>query len=149
MKIISPYKDYYDYLSGIYGVDPKIVLDRRDHDEISTEGTVSLVICGKSYDGLFKNGKYHWGSDLEMFNEFDRAFPNKNKNKNPYDAIFIREYWEFLFKTPQKDYLDINNKLNCPIVLVQRSNKSSDTTYHKYPILQKLDFTTPNKHTRV
>ena len=29
MKIISKYKDYYDYLTGIYGVDDKIVLDRR------------------------------------------------------------------------------------------------------------------------
>lgn len=29
MKIISQYKDYYDYLIGFYGIDEKIVLDRR------------------------------------------------------------------------------------------------------------------------
>ncbi len=28
MKIISKYKDYYDYLQGIYGVDEKLILDR-------------------------------------------------------------------------------------------------------------------------
>ena len=27
MKIISKYKDYYDYLQGIYGVDEKLILD--------------------------------------------------------------------------------------------------------------------------
>lgn len=29
MKLISKYKDYYDYLQGIYGIDEKIVYDRR------------------------------------------------------------------------------------------------------------------------
>ena len=28
MKIISKFKDYYDFLQGIYGVDPLLVLDR-------------------------------------------------------------------------------------------------------------------------
>ena len=29
MKIISKYKDYYDYLSGVWGEDPKLVLVRK------------------------------------------------------------------------------------------------------------------------
>jgi len=29
MKILGKYKDYYDYLQGIYDVDPLLVLDRR------------------------------------------------------------------------------------------------------------------------
>ena len=29
MKIIDKYKDYYDYLQGIYGQDPLAVYDRR------------------------------------------------------------------------------------------------------------------------
>lgn len=33
MKILSPYKDYYDYLTGIYGEDPLIILDRRNHKQ--------------------------------------------------------------------------------------------------------------------
>ena len=28
MKIIAKVKDYYDYLKGIYGEDPKLVLNR-------------------------------------------------------------------------------------------------------------------------
>lgn len=33
MKILSSYKDYYDYLVGIYGEDPILVLDRREHSQ--------------------------------------------------------------------------------------------------------------------
>lgn len=33
MKIISKAKDYYDYLSGIYGIDEQIVYDRRNFEE--------------------------------------------------------------------------------------------------------------------
>lgn len=33
MKIISKVKDYYDYLSGIYGIDEQIVYDRRKFEE--------------------------------------------------------------------------------------------------------------------
>jgi hypothetical protein len=33
MKIISKIKDYYDYLSGIYGIDEQIVYDRRKFEE--------------------------------------------------------------------------------------------------------------------
>ena len=32
MKIICKVKDYYDYLSGIYGIDEQIIYDRRDYD---------------------------------------------------------------------------------------------------------------------
>ena len=32
MKIISKYKDVYDYLTGIYGEDPLLILDRREFD---------------------------------------------------------------------------------------------------------------------
>lgn len=33
MKILSSYKDYYDYIVGIYGEDPILVLDRRVHNQ--------------------------------------------------------------------------------------------------------------------
>jgi len=36
MKIIDNKKDYYDYLSGIYGIDNLIVYDRRGSVPIST-----------------------------------------------------------------------------------------------------------------
>ena len=33
MKILSNYKDYYDYLTGVYGEDPLIVLDRTKYNQ--------------------------------------------------------------------------------------------------------------------
>ena len=84
MKIISNYKDYYDHLTGIYGVDPLVVYDRRSHfydsslekknvssvtvfqprtlDENFTENsieTVVLFIAGKEYMLLSRNGKLY------------------------------------------------------------------------------------------
>lgn len=34
MKIIAKYKDYYDYLQGVYGIDPLATYDRRDSEYI-------------------------------------------------------------------------------------------------------------------
>ena len=53
MKIISKYKDYYDYLVGTYGEDPKLILDRREGfilSKDSTECKYQLYICGKIID---------------------------------------------------------------------------------------------------
>ena len=40
MKIIDNKKDYYDYLSGIYGIDDQIVFDRRDSKMLFAEGVL-------------------------------------------------------------------------------------------------------------
>ena len=47
MKIIDNKKDYYDYLSGIYGIDNQIVFDRRDSKMLFAEGVLQpgLVEC--------------------------------------------------------------------------------------------------------
>ena len=37
MKIIDKKKDYYDYLSGIYGIDDKVVYDRRGAVVLNSE----------------------------------------------------------------------------------------------------------------
>ena len=47
MKIISKYKDYYDYLSGIYGEDPLKILDRREVDP--SDNIRTIVFCDKIY----------------------------------------------------------------------------------------------------
>ncbi|MBQ2175011.1 MAG: hypothetical protein II453_08095 [Alphaproteobacteria bacterium] len=40
MKIIDNKKDYYDYLSGIYGIDDLIVYDRRNSKILKADGTL-------------------------------------------------------------------------------------------------------------
>lgn len=53
MKIISKYKDYYDYLVGIYEIDEKLVLDRTKFDVPSYSNVVTFYICGKCIDGYY------------------------------------------------------------------------------------------------
>jgi hypothetical protein len=74
MKIISKYKDYYDYLQGIYGVDEKLVLDRTKGTpgkfQLSS-GFYQLVICGRVIEFVSKNGKTYSGEQLEEISEKD------------------------------------------------------------------------------
>lgn len=76
MKIISKYKDYYDYISGIYGEDPLIVLDRSDfsfpdffgnyRDHIDS-GTIKVYIGGYLIEGFYYDKKIYYGDDLLNF----------------------------------------------------------------------------------
>jgi len=64
MKIISKYKDYYDYLQGVYGVDEKLILDRRKgyHKPIGYAKEV-LFICGKVIEFYVRDNKVYIGRD--------------------------------------------------------------------------------------
>jgi len=72
MKIISKHKDYYDYLTGVYGIDEKMVYDRRtDGLEKPSEDIISPInkstvtthrfsICNRIYVVYqFENEFYH------------------------------------------------------------------------------------------
>lgn len=70
MKIISKWKDYYDYLSGIYGIDNLIVYDRREniikHEYDSTSASkIEFHICNRVYTVYEYKGKfYHLYEDI-------------------------------------------------------------------------------------
>lgn len=67
MKIISKYKDYYDYLQGIYGVDEKLILDRRssEHPMYYQNGVYQFIIGELIVEVLHVNGKFYCGeSDM-------------------------------------------------------------------------------------
>ena len=78
MKIISKYKDYYDFYVGIYGEDPLLVLDRTKNDNkcvfcgnllsLRRNSRITLYISGFKTDGYIdKDGVTHWGDDLLKF----------------------------------------------------------------------------------
>ncbi|MBP5423995.1 MAG: hypothetical protein J6Y78_16300 [Paludibacteraceae bacterium] len=46
MKIIDNKKDYYDYISGIYGIDDLVVYDRRGSIALNSE---SVLLHGMDY----------------------------------------------------------------------------------------------------
>lgn len=50
MRILSKYKDYYDYLQGIYGIDEKKILDRTSYKPLGWQPeTFEIVFCGIGY----------------------------------------------------------------------------------------------------
>lgn len=70
MKIIDKRgrKDYYDFLVGIYGEDPKIVFDRRsEYNYEPMKGKNSLYLCGKVYDIYFDGNRCYIGDDIKQF----------------------------------------------------------------------------------
>lgn len=97
MRILGKYKDYYDYLQGIYGVDPLQIFDRRYEDMLirkpDEEGLKKLIskrffVAGKSYDMHYYNGKSYY--TLDELNELNQIL---RKNKQQDDCISMP--WKF------------------------------------------------------
>lgn len=76
MKIISKYKDYYDYLQGIYGIDEKLVLDRTDFTPLKYQPYENTVvrfwICGFLVEGLFDGKRFLYGDELKELASNDK-----------------------------------------------------------------------------
>lgn len=138
MKIISKYKDYYDYLSGIYGIDEKIILDRTDFkhcNSISSNRIFRLYIAGYIVEGICVDNIYYYGNELKKF-ELDqnklRYWFSKHKKRDYDKSIYIKnkllEGW--IYTEPLKDKDEYNKKQNCAIILNEND---------KYPILRELE----------
>lgn len=95
MKIISKFKDYYDYLQGIYGVDTKKILDRTkftnryDYDiDGYNHDLLYVFFCGRVFMKIKRhtwndriepllNGKYNSFYNLS---DYIKAILNKEKD---------------------------------------------------------------------
>jgi hypothetical protein len=143
MKIISKYKDYYDYLVGIYGVDEKLILDRTDFvltSKLTNKSKVTFYICGYIIDGYYIDGKFYYGSDLEQFADE----PSKWRWLNDNDLYYIKDD-QFRYRTlnfykvPTLDKDNINETMNCPILIVDSKSSESKISFSKFPILKDYD----------
>jgi len=166
MKILSKYKDYYDYLQGIYGTDPKIVLDRRKNKVLKKEdlfssrwdnselGFIAIAINDKLYTGVYSKSddKFYYGEDLEKFKEkYDAvAFASwylreSNFLLNPKSSaicLFDRTTdGAVLILNKQPVSCEINSKFNCPIVLYNSMYSLKRGEQPKfYPMLKEFEF---------
>lgn len=155
MKIISKYKDYYDYLSGIWGEDPKLVLDRREFDVIKSifngdkTEYFTLLICGYKIDGVYENRRFYYGEQLEEISYKPGWYPSKQRHFYPLKDLDIGLYFSFKNSSGNKwedihvlgeivkDKLNLNKKYNCPILIT--NSEGLNDTFHKFPILQDLN----------
>ena len=146
MKILSKYKDYYDYLSGVWGEDPKLILDRRKgypkpigekyQFQLDQSYKITLIICGRLIEGYRYQNKIYYGEELRQFANTE----NSRWNNIKYPHITIHDglrNWYSKDNTytlePVEGYDEINQKYNCPIL----KKKGSD--YIEYPKLEELD----------
>jgi len=159
MYILSKFKDYYDYLSGIYGEDPLIVLDRREftmptfrNNPISKaypdgdfeEGRLDLYIGGFLIEAYFKGDKIYYGKDLKQFDAVQKhsgwyyrwSHDEKDKDKVHIDIKGTRYRESYNLKII-KDLTKMNDKYNCPILV--RKNSEPDKFLYKYCILKDLN----------
>ena len=148
MKIISKYKDYYDYLMGIFGEDPKLILDRRVHTQpyfFLDPQAITLFICGKLIQGFYDGESFYYGEALSKFGDIVNTASHRYYH---YDDTRHRVVY-FKMKSPRTtgysqyrinvDILDdpthINIKENCPILMASIIG----STYYRFPILEKLN----------
>lgn len=157
MLIVSKYKDFYDFLSGIYGVDPNLVLDRREfHNyECLTSEPLTFYICGMVYEGFYvgETKKFYYGDALLELGKKDKYyFGHKHYTRNWSDrttdyveCVNIKieprpNYGKTVYNIALKPYIDyekINEVEGCPILM---KNRYSAKNYFHFPQLSKFDF---------
>lgn len=152
MRIISKHKDYYDYMVGIYGIDPLVIYDRREPEFIKFEpqGDITQInfikkhefhICNKKLIIFeYKNELYHKPDTLLILNKklikdghgkhtlwYHNAWWYQkiliNSNKNEGQLIYDH----------YNEKSKLNKKLRLPVILNQNGT-------HYLPLLKSYKF---------
>ena len=90
MRIISKFKDYYDYIQGIYGSDEKLILDRSESYKLKwtpyKNSVVRFWICGFLVEGLYDGEDFLYGNELR-----DLASNDKKQGKGKF-SYYINQH---------------------------------------------------------
>ena len=131
MKIISKVKDYYDYLSGINGIDPLVVYDRRNYvllanrnETIPSDLDYQLGFEKRTCDKK-KSLKYMWRSHRILY---DETYMNKPKNNNK--KVFEGELYYMCL---------LVGFVRC-VIECERYLDDSDKVCIDYKIIKKTEF---------
>lgn len=132
MKIIAKVKDYYDHCQGYYGVDPKLVYDRRDGKAIDIErdcregDLVHVHVAGNVFPMIFFGGKFR--GDIDSFTARQITINNEGKqNRFPWSQKpnnNLIQHWKRWYYEKS----DINAEMREPVLV---ENKCG-TTYHTF-----------------
>lgn len=131
MKIISKFKDYYDYLQGIYGIDDLLTFDRRSDDslvkldqtKIDEVQTFTFAIAGTLYViHCYKGSYYASREDVNNLNkilhkdELTQIDDNNSRRwyfRDKEPIHYTQEGWD---KITRKT--DVNHKLRKPVLVI-------------------------------
>lgn len=156
MKIIdNKRKDYYDYLQGVFGVDEKLILDRRDFKAPfigSGDEVIRLHICGYMYEGLKKDDKFYWGDQCEQFAverpksrwwNWRGGNDTKEEEGNSWYVPIIdtlgKQGFVHIPKSNFRMKSTINDKYDCPIMKYDLFG-NIDGKFIKFPRLADFNF---------
>jgi len=151
MKIISKYKDYYDYLIGVFGEDSKLILDRRGSNNkfILQDGEVIVVCIGnKRIEGIYKDNKFHYGKFLKKFHR-ERDMPSwktyvwKRKYDDTKDIYYKYEYTKGHHREFALSKVILNTTLNtendCAILMYKVNINGELIEVTRFPILKDIN----------
>ena len=145
MKIISKYKDYYDYMVSYFGIDPHIVYDRRQFKHYKPDLVQDyelekehIHICGQEYVIYRYKGKnYHTPIELIKLNKI--LLKNKERSILVSVSRWEKEKEKVEKENARKFFNEINKKstLNAEYkqpVLIMKYNEIH------IPILKEYEF---------
>lgn len=140
MKIISNFKDYYDYLQGIYGVDEKIVYERiHQYSNINGEWIKNpihkpspysnyekyyVAICDVIYAVYIIDGNFYFGLNYYSYKEGEYDYFTKNMNLSNLKSFTDDLNRNTSHGTKKNFYhlkiTNLNSINNCPVLLVNK-----------------------------
>ena len=138
MRIVSNYKEYYDFLKGKYGIDPLITYERicltyssggkwEKHgiykppfieNSNETFNFQLIAVAGTVYCAYFYFGRFYFGSEADFI---PSEHMDKYNHGSPRGKVFMQ-----LHGTPT----DINEKEDCPVMLVSVEDYESEGWTH-------------------
>jgi hypothetical protein len=139
MKIISKFKDYYDFLQGVWGIDELRVLDRTDFTALMMfpeRGVKIKIYVGNFYvEGLSTGKEILYGDQLLPFSKTEEEFRKEkrkwsrwrswwDREKLPdelYNRVYLdgfdKGYTAQILKEPLELKDPVTRKINCPILI--------------------------------
>lgn len=110
MKIISPFKDYYDWVAGKYGGgDPRLVYKRTKIDGKNIENCfIRVIISGRSYDlstlnaDRYRRGKSTYNFNFLIFCGRQYLVVKNGDATNILSEDKHPDLWEILNRTPKR-----------------------------------------------
>jgi hypothetical protein len=150
MKILSKYKDYYDYLIGVFGEDSKLILDRRGGGNKFTlnDGEVIIVCIGnKRIEGIYKDDNFYYGSGLKKFHNESKIslWGLKSwgrKYDNTKDIIYTYSYFKHSIDFILSKVIlntTLNSENNCAILMYRLDYKGELSELIRFPILKDIN----------
>lgn len=142
MKIISKFKDYYDYLQGIYGVDEKLVLNRTLYPvynySFSNNFKIQIFIGEYLIEGYMSDNKFNYGQQVEKYaKEFKKPIYLNELNYKEDEYYQIKDgKYSNIYILKEKKYLGDKSptwQQDFPILIYYNSK------YEKNPILKSLE----------